>query len=153
MDPQGPSRQRQIRIRAVTSALVHGGNSDTAQAYADELEAMVGEIPGSTTVRNDNTVGKRVKYATSAFKDAKKYGNDLAAATNTLPDAMDKLLVDAANRATWGQRQIKSRHASWSPSMAKYTAALKFLRKINTDRYHGYRGSSPSSFRSSRTNY
>ena len=42
---------------------------------------------------------------------------------------MNKLLVDAANRTTQGQRQTKSRQAGWFPSMTKYTAALKFLQK------------------------
>ena len=42
---------------------------------------------------------------------------------------MDKLLVEAADRATWGQRQTASRNTGWSPTMAKHTAALKFLQK------------------------
>ena len=90
---------------------------------------MLGENPGADASRKDNTTGKGVKDATAAYRDAKKSGIGLHAATNSLSNAMDKLLFEAADRATWGQRQTASRHAGWSPTMAKHTAALKFLQK------------------------
>ena len=90
---------------------------------------MLGENPGADASRKDNTVGKRVKDATAAYKEAKKTGRGVTEATNKLSDSMDKLLVEAANRATWDQRQTRSRKAGRSPSMAKLTVALKFLRR------------------------
>jgi hypothetical protein len=76
---------------------------------------MLGKNPGAEASRKDNTVGKRVKDATAAYKEARKTGQGMAAATNKLSNSMDKLLVEAANRATWGQRQTRSRKAGCPP--------------------------------------
>ena len=127
--PRAPHDNVKIRTRAVTSARVKGKLSDTAEAYTKELDAMLGKNSSANTSRNDNTIGKRVRDATAAYRDAKSSGVDLALATNTLLDDMDKLLVDAANRPTWDQRQTTSRKAGWSLPMARHTAALKFLQK------------------------
>ena len=40
-------------------------------------------------------------------------------ATNALSDALEKLLDEAADRATWDQRQTRSRHAGWFPPDVK----------------------------------
>ena len=95
-----PHDNVKIMIHAVTSARIKRELSDTAEAYAKELGAMLGKNPGANTPRNDNTTGKRVKDATSACKEAKESAMDLAAATNTLPSAMDKLLVGATDKVT-----------------------------------------------------
>ena len=90
---------------------------------------MPSDNPGASASRKDNTTGKGVKDASTAYRDAKESGIGLRAATNSLSNAMDKLLFEAADRATWGQRQPASRKAGWSPTMAKHTATLKFLQK------------------------
>ena len=118
-----------VIIQAVTSALGRGEHSNIAEAYMDEIDAMLGKGREKEPSRKDNTVGQRVKDVTTANKEAKASGEGLAEATNTLPDAIDQLLVDAASRATWSQRQTRSRLAGWSPSMAKHTAALKSLKE------------------------
>ena len=113
----------------MTSACIKGGLSDTAEAYTKELDTILGNIPGADASRDDNTIEKRVDDATAAYKEAKESGIGLAIATSTLSNAMDKLHVGAANRATRGQRLTISRKAGWSPTMAKHTAALKCLQK------------------------
>ena len=40
--------------------------------------------------------------------------------------AIDKMLMEAASRVTWGQRRTSRRNAVWSPLMATHTAALNF---------------------------
>ena len=127
--PRAPHDNFKIRIHAATSACIKGELSDTAEAYTKELDAMLGKTPGADAPQDDSMVRKRVKDATAAYKKAKESGIDLAGATNTLSGAMDKLLVEAANRATWDQRQTIIRKAGWSPMMAKHTAALKFFQK------------------------
>ena len=113
----------------MTPARIKGELSDITEAYTKELDAMLGKSPGACATRGDNTAGKRVKDATLAYKEAKGSGIGLTTVTNTLSDDMDKLLVEAANRAMWGQRQTASRKAGWSPTMAKHTAILKFPSK------------------------
>ena len=113
----------------MTSALERGEHSNIAQAYIDEIDAMLGTGPEEGPSRKDNSMGTRVKDATAVHEAAKASGKGLPETTNALSSAIDKLLVEAANRATWSQRQTRSRHAGWSPSMAKHTAALKFLKK------------------------
>ena len=61
---------------------------------------MLGESPGADAPRKDNTTGKGVKDATAAYRDAEESGIGLRAATNSLPNAMDKLLFEAADRDT-----------------------------------------------------
>ena len=102
--PRAPHDNVKIRIRAVTSARIKGELSDTAEAHTKELGAMLGENPGANASRKYNTTGKGVKDATAAYKEAKESGMGLTTATNALSNAMDKLLVEAADRATWGQR-------------------------------------------------
>ena len=114
---------------SVTSARIKGELSNAAEAYTKELNAMFGKNPRAIASRKDNTAGKRVKDAIAAYKDASKSGGDLKTATNTLSNAMDTLLVEAADRATWSLRHSANRKAGWSPTMAKHTAALKFLQK------------------------
>ena len=127
----GPPRTHhdnvKLRIRSVTSTRIKGNLSNTAEAYTKELGAMLGKNPGAVASRKDNTAAKRVKDATAAYKEASKSGVDLKAVTNTLSNAMDTLLIEAADRAAWNLRQSANRKARWSPTMAKHTAALKFL--------------------------
>ena len=102
--PRAPHDNVKIRIRAVASARIKGEPSDTAEAYTKDLDAMLGKHRGADASRKDNTTGKGDKDATAAYKDAKESGIGMRAATNTLSNAMDKLLVEAVDRATWGQR-------------------------------------------------
>ena len=90
---------------------------------------MLGENPGANTSRKDNTTGRRVKDATAGCKEAKESGISLTVVTNTLSNDVDKLLADAVDRATCGQRQTARRKVGWSPTMAKHNAALKSLQK------------------------
>ena len=118
-----------MRIRAITSALEKGEHSRIATAYTDELEALQKGNTGATAVHKDNSAGKRAGEAERAYRKAKKGDGDLDEATNTLSNALDKMLVEAANRATWAQRRTSRRKAAWSPKMATHSAALIFLKQ------------------------
>ena len=61
---------------------------------------MLGTDHAKNHSRKDITVGRRAKSATAAFKAVVARGGDLKDATNALSDALDKLLVEAADRAT-----------------------------------------------------
>ncbi len=127
--PRPPKDDVKQRIRAMTSALEKGEPSKIAAAYIAELVSLQKGNTGATAVHQDNSAGKRAKDATSAYKKAKDGEGDLAKATNDLSNALDKLLVAAADRATWAQRKSSHRNAAWSPKMATHSAALNFLRQ------------------------
>ena len=113
----------------MTSALEKGELSKIATAYTEELVSLQKGNTGATAVHRDNSAGKRAKEATSAYKKANAGEGDLAGATNELSNALDTLLVTAADRATWAQRKSSHRSAAWSPKMATHSAALNFLRQ------------------------
>ena len=113
----------------MTSALEKGELSKIATAYTEELEALQKGNAGATAVHKDSTIGKRAKEVELAYRKAKKEEGDLADATNTLSNELDKMLVEAANRATCPQRKTPHRNTAWSPLMASHTAALNFLKQ------------------------
>ena len=62
---------------------------------------MFGDNPGACASRKYNKMGKVVKDATAPDRHAKESGIGLRVATNSLSNAMDKLIFEAADRATW----------------------------------------------------
>ena len=113
----------------MTSALENGELSKIATAYTEELKALQKENTGTTSVHRNNTAGKRAKEATSDHEKAKAGEGNLADTTNELSNALDKLPVEAADRATWAQRRTSHRKAAWPPQMAEHSAALSFLKQ------------------------
>ena len=127
--PRLPRYDVKLMISEVTSALEGGEHSKIALAYTEELDTLRLGDTGATAVHNGNTVGKRAKEAELAYRRAKKEEGDLIAASNTLSNALGKLLVEAASRAISGQRRTLRRHADWSLLTATHTAALNFLQQ------------------------
>ena len=115
----GPPRAMQdnvkVRIQTVTSTLEHRECSNTAQAYMGEIYAMLGADPQTNPSWKDNTVGKRVKDATSAYKEVKTSGEGLPTATNILSNATDKILVEAANTVAGANDRLEAGTLSGRP--------------------------------------
>ena len=118
-----------------------------------ELDAMLGKDLENPS-RKDNTVGKRIKDATAAYEGAKISGEGLSAATNTPSDAIEKLLAEAANRATWYQRQTSSNPARQLVTLngKMHGGAEIPKRRIKNGRHCGWRSNPQSPPKNSETN-
>ena len=100
--------------------------------YKSRLGATVVDEPPTPAPRTPRRRTKVVRFdpeAELAYRKAKRGKRDLADAMNKLSNALDKMLVEATNRATWSQCKTPRRNAVWSPLMAPRTAPLIFLKQ------------------------